>query len=160
MDLVKKIGFTLIAIYLTSIVLNYAQHFIMNQVSCNVGKKMRSDISTKINKIPLKYFDNHNFGDTLSRVTNDVDSVTQSLNMSIGALVTALATLIGCLIMMFYTQWIMAITAIVSSLVGFVLMAVVMKFSQKHFVARQISLAKVSGHIEEYYAGQTMRIRV
>ncbi len=156
MDLVKKIGFTLIAIYLTSIVLNYAQHFIMNQVSCNVGKKMRSDISTKINKIPLKYFDNHNFGDTLSRVTNDVDSVTQSLNMSIGALVTALATLIGCLIMMFYTQWIMAITAIVSSLVGFVLMAVVMKFSQKHFVARQISLAKVSGHIEEYYAGQNI----
>lgn len=156
LSVIANIGFTLIGIYAASIILNYVQHYIMNHVSCNVGKKMRSDISKKINKVPLKYFDSHNYGDTLSRVTNDVDSVTQSLNISIGALVTATATLIGCIIMMFVTQWIMAITAILSSLIGFVLMAVVMKFSQKHFNARQVSLANVSGHIEEYYAGQNI----
>lgn len=153
---VSKIGFTLITIYLASIILNYVQHFIMNHVSCNVGKQMRTSISTKINKIPLKYFDSHNYGDTLSRVTNDVDLVSQSLNMSIGSLVTALATLIGCVIMMFATQWLMAITAIVSSLVGFILMSVIVKISQKHFIARQVSLASVSAHIEEYYAGQNI----
>lgn len=156
LNAVTNIGITLICIYAISIVLNYTQHFIMNHVSCNVGKRMRSNISQKINKIPLRYFDTHNYGDTLSRVTNDVDSVTQSLNMSIGSLVTAAATLIGCVIMMFVTQWLMAITAIVSSLIGFVLIGVVMKFSQKHFNARQASLAKVSGHIEEYYAGQNI----
>ena len=150
------IACTLVGIYAASIILNYVQQFIMNYVACGVGKKMRSDISTKINRVPLKYFDNHNYGDTLSRVTNDVDSVTQSLNMSIGSLVAAVATLIGCVIMMFVTQWLMAITAIVASLIGFVFMVIVMARSQKYFNARQTSLAEVSGHIEEYYAGQNI----
>ena len=156
LNAVSVIGFTLIGIYATSMILNYLQHFIMNHVSCNVGKKMRTNIIEKINKVPLKYFDSHNNGDTLSRVTNDVDLVTQSLNNSIGSLVSAIATLIGCIVMMFSTQWLMAITAIASSFIGFVLMAVIMKFSQKHFIARQQSLALVSGHIEEYYAGQNI----
>lgn len=153
---ITTIGLTLIGIYAASMILSYIQQFIMNHVSCNVGKKMRTNISTKINKVPLKYFDTHNYGDTLSRVTNDVDAVTQSLNNSIGSLVAAGATLIGCIIMMFVTQWIMAITAIVSCLIGFIFMALVMGRSQKYFAARQKSLAEVSGHIEEYYAGQNI----
>lgn len=156
LNAIVTIGCTLIGIYASSVILNYVQQFIMNHVSCNVGKKMRTNISEKINKVPLKYFDTHNYGDTLSRVTNDVDTVTQSLNMSIGSLVTAVATLIGCIIMMFVTQWIMAITAIVAALIGFVFMAIVMGKSQKYFNARQKSLAEVSGHIEEYYAGQNI----
>lgn len=153
---VTTIGFTLIGIYAASIIANYVQHYIMTHVSCKVGKQMRSDISGKINRVPLKYFDTHNYGDTLSRVTNDVDTVTQSLNNSIGSLVTATATLIGCIVMMFVTQPIMAATAIASSLIGFALMLVVMGRSQKYFNARQKSLAEVSDHIEEYYAGQSI----
>lgn len=156
LNAILTIGCTLIGIYAASIVLSYVQQFIMNHVSCNVGKKMRSNISEKINKIPLKYYDTHNYGDTLSRVTNDVDTVTQSLNTSLGSLITAVATLIGCIVMMFVTQWIMAITAIVATLIGFVFMALVMGKSQKYFNARQQSLAEVSGHIEEYYAGQNI----
>lgn len=153
---IRRIAFTLIAIYAGSMILHYIQTFIMNQVACQVGKEMRTDISGKINRIPLKYFDSHNYGDTLSRVTNDVDSISQSLHMSIGSLVSALATLITCLIMMFKTEWRMAFTAIAASLLGFIGMMLIMGKSQKHFIARQRSLAEVNGHVEEYYAGQNI----
>ncbi len=156
LDAVKHVAFILIAIYASSMALSYIQSFIMNYVACNVGRKMRTDISQKINRIPLKYFDSHNYGDTLSRVTNDVDSIAQSLNMSVGMLVTAAATLISCVIMMFVTEWRMALTAIGASAVGFILMGVIMGRSQRYFNARQISLAKVNGHVEEYYAGQNI----
>jgi len=156
MDKITGIAVTLIVIYAISMLLGYLQSLIMTYVSCNVGKKMRSDITNKINRIPLKYFDSHNHGDTLSRVTNDVDSISQSLNMSIGALVSALATLTGCVVMMFATEWRMALTAIAASLIGFVAMGLVMGRSQKHFVERQNSLAEVNGHVEEYYAGQNI----
>lgn len=156
MDEIARIGFILIGIYAASMILNYCQSFIMNYVSCNVGKRMRSDISAKINRMPLRYFDSHNYGDTLSRVTNDVDTISQSLNMSIGTLVSAVATLVGCLIMMFVTEWRMAFTAIISSLIGFMAMGAIMGRSQKYFHARQKSLAKVNGHVEEYYAGQNI----
>lgn len=156
MDKITSIAVTLIVIYAISMLLGYLQSLIMTYVSCNVGKKMRSDITNKINRIPLKYFDSHNHGDTLSRVTNDVDSISQSLNMSIGALVSALATLTGCVVMMFATEWRMALTAIAASLIGFVAMGLVMGRSQKHFVERQNSLAEVNGHVEEYYAGQNI----
>lgn len=150
----QKVIWTLIAMYAGSMVLSYAQHFIMTTVSCGVTKKMRSDISEKINKVPLKYFDSHNFGDTLSRVTNDVDTISQSLTNSIGTLISAVSMLIGCLIMMFKTQWILAFSAIGATLLGFILIAFIMAKSQKYFDARQQSLAKVNGHVEEYYAGQ------
>lgn len=153
---VKRIGFILIAIYVGSMILNYLQGYIMNIVACNVGKKMRSDISGKINRIPLRYFDSHNYGDTLSRVTNDVDSITQSLNMSIGTLVSSVATLIGCIVMMFATEWRMALTAIAATFIGFIFMGSIMGKSQKYFNARQNSLAAVNGHVEEYYAGQNI----
>lgn len=155
-DMTEIVGIatTLITIYAISLVLGYFQSFIMNYVASNVGKKMRTDISKKINKIPLKYFDSHNFGDTLSRVTNDVDTISQSLNMSVGILVSAATTLIGCVVMMFATEWRMALTAIGASLLGFILMGAIMGKSQKYFNARQKSLADVNGHVEEYYAGQ------
>ncbi len=156
LEAVKRIGFILIAIYGSSMLLSYVQSFIMNYVACNVGRKMRMDISRKINRIPLKYFDSHNYGDTLSRVTNDVDSIVQSLNMSVGMLVTAAATLVSCIVMMFVTEWRMALTAIGASVVGFILMGVIMGRSQRYFNARQLSLAKVNGHVEEYYAGQNI----
>ena len=153
---IARIGFTLVGIYAISLILGYLQSMIMAQVSCNVGRKMRSDITVKINRIPLKYFDSHNQGDTLSRVTNDVDTITQSLNMSVGTLVSSAATLVGCIVMMFVTEWRMALTGIGASLIGFIAMAVIMGKSQKYFVARQNSLAKVNGHVEEYYAGQNI----
>ena len=156
MNEIWRIAWILIAIYVGSMILNYCQSFIMNTVSCRVGNRMRTDISKKINRVPLKYFDTHSFGDTLSRVTNDVDTISQSLHMSIGTLVSAVATLIGCLIMMFVTEWRMALTAIVASLIGFMGMSIIMSRSQKYFNARQKSLAEVNGHVEEYYAGQNI----
>ena len=156
MDKITSIAVTLIIIYVISLVLGYLQSLIMAHVSCNVGKKMRSDISGKINRIPLRYFDSHSMGDTLSRVTNDVDTISQSLNMSVGTLVSSVASLLGCIVMMFITEYRMALTAIVSSLIGFIAMGLIMAKSQKHFNARQESLAKVNGHVEEYYAGQNI----
>lgn len=156
MEKITSIAVTLIVIYAISMLLGYLQSLIMTHVSCNVGKKMRSDITSKINRMPLKYFDSHNHGDTLSRVTNDVDSISQSLNMSVGVLVSAITTLIGCVVMMFVTEWRMALTAIVSSLIGFIAMSLIMGKSQKHFIERQNSLAEVNGHVEEYYAGQNI----
>lgn len=153
---IARIATVLICIYGCSMALNYTQAFIMNHVSCHVGRRMRADISRKINRLPLRYFDTHNHGDTLSRVTNDVDSISQSLNMSIGTLVSAAATLTGCLIMMFLTEWRMALTAVTASLIGFLGMSGIMGRSQKHFHARQASLAEVNGHVEEYYAGQNI----
>ncbi len=154
MDEIARIGYILIGIYACSMILSYVQHVLMNRVSCRVGYRMRSDISRKINRIPLSYFDRHNFGDTLSRVTNDVDMISQSLNQSVGMLATAVSTLIGCTVMMFITEWRMALTAILSCLIGFVLMGLIMGRSQKYFNARQKSLAEVNGHVEEYFAGQ------
>lgn len=154
MDEIARIGFILVGIYVCSMILNYIQHVIMNKVSCRVGYNMRSDISRKINVLPLSYYDTHNFGDTLSRVTNDVDMISQSLNQSIGMLVTASATLVGCTIMMFITEWRMAVTAILSCLIGFIFMSIIMGRSQKYFNARQKSLADVNGHVEEYFTGQ------
>lgn len=153
---VGEIAVTLIIIYGISMLLGYLQAAIMIHVSANVEKRMRSDISEKINRIPLKYFDSHNHGDTLSRVTNDVDTIGQSLHMSVGTLVSAITTLLGCLVMMFATQWLMALTAIGASLLGFFAMGLITSKSQRHFVARQVSLAHVNSHVEEYYAGQNI----
>lgn len=153
---IARIGGILITMYGAGGVLGYLQAFLLNYISCNMGKKMRSDISGKINRTPLNYYDTHNFGDTLSRVTNDVDTVSQSVNSSIVTLVSAVVTFFGCMIMMFATEWRMALTAIGSSLVGFLLMGGIMGKSQKYFSARQQSLAEVNAHIEEYYAGQNI----
>lgn len=156
MEKITHIGWKLIFIYAAGMILHYLQSFIMNYVSCNLGKGMRTGINEKISKIPLKYFDTHNYGDTLSRVTNDVDMISQSLNGALGMLVSSAATILGCVVMMFITEWRMALTAIASCLIGFLLMGLIMGKSQRYFHARQFHLAEVNSHIEEYYAGQNI----
>lgn len=125
----------------------------MIKVANRYAKKLRTSISKKINKLPLKYFDNNLSGDILSRVTNDVDTIAQSLNNSLSTLISSLTLFIGSIIMMFVTNYIMAITAIVSSLIGFILMFIILSKSQKYFTERQEQLGKLNGYIEEIYNG-------
>ena len=156
LDKVKSIGILLIIFYSLSFIFNYFQGFIMATVTQRFSKKLRSEISIKINKLPLKYFDKNSYGDILSRVTNDVDTLGQTMNQSIGTLVTSVTMFIGSLIMMFYTNAIMAITAIVSTIIGFALMAVILAKSQKYFNAQQKQLGILNGHIEEMYSGHNV----
>ena len=151
-DTIKDITITLIIIYVCSAICSFVQAICMTDVANKFAKELRSRISEKINKLPLKYFDKHQAGDTLSRVTNDVDTIAQSMNQSLGSLVSNVALFLGTIIMMFYTNWIMALTAILSSLIGFAGMNVILKKSQKYFVARQVELGKLNGHIEEIYS--------
>lgn len=158
MDLegIKKISFFLLCLYLTSAIFNFIQSFIMATVANNFAKELRSKISVKINKLPLRYFDSHSYGDILSRVTNDVDTIGMTMNQSLGSLVSAITLFLGTIIMMFVTNWIMAITAIVASLIGFILMFVILGKSQKYFTARQVELGKLNGHIEEIYSSHNV----
>lgn len=144
------------ALYLVSAIFNFAQSFIMATVSNNFAKELRTKISRKINKLPLKYFDSHEIGDILSRVTNDVDTIGVSMYQSLGSLVGAITLFLGTIIMMFITNPIMAITAIVSSLIGFILMFIILGKSQKYFTARQVELGKLNGHIEEIYSAHNL----
>lgn len=132
-DKIKSIAIFLVCIYLISAIFNYIESISMTSVSNNFARKLRSNISTKINRLPLKYFDNHSIGDTLSRVTNDVDMIAQSMNQSLSTLVSAITLFIGTVIMMFVTNAVMAITAIIASLFGFVFMFIVLGKSQKYF---------------------------
>ena len=152
-DGIKKIVYFLVGLYLLSALFTYLESIAMTDVANKFARKLRSKISTKINRLPLKYFDNHQAGDILSRVTNDVDTIAQSMNQSLSTLVSAITLFVGTIIMMFVTNWIMAITAIVSSLLGFVFMFGVLAKSQKYFVARQTELGNLNGHIEEVYSG-------
>ena len=152
-DKIKSIAIFLVCIYLISAIFNYIESISMTSVSNNFARKLRSNISTKINRLPLKYFDNHSIGDTLSRVTNDVDIIAQSMNQSLSTLVSAITLFIGTVIMMFVTNAVMAITAITASLFGFVFMFIVLGKSQKYFSAKQTELGNLNGHIEEIYSG-------
>ena len=152
-DKIKGIATFLIILYLCSALFTYIESISMTDVSNKFANKLRSSISKKINKLPLKYFDNHAVGDTLSRVTNDVDTIAQSMNNSLATLVSAVTLFIGSIIMMFYTNWIMALTAIFSSLFGFMFMFAVLGKSQKYFAERQTELGNLNGHIEEVYSG-------
>ena len=153
---VKSIGLLLVFLYLISAIFCYIQGFLLCTVSNNYAKTLRTNISAKINRLPLRYFDNHEMGDVLSRVTNDVDSIAMNMNQSIGSLVTSITLFIGSIIMMFYTNWIMAVTAIVSSLLGFLLMFIILNKSQKYFNQKQVELGKLNGHIEEIYSGHNI----
>lgn len=152
-DKIKSIALFLMILYICSATFTYIESIAMTDVSNNFARKLRKTISSKINKLPLKYFDNHANGDLLSRVTNDIDTIAQSMNQSLSTLVSAIALLIGSVFMMFYTNWIMAITAIGASLLGFIFMAMVLSKSQKYFVMRQSVLGNLNGHIEEIYSG-------
>ncbi len=153
---IKKIALFLITIYLIGTICNYLEHFIMATITNRFSKKLRNDISDKINKLPLKYFDSTPYGDILSRVTNDVDSMSQAIHQSIGTLVNSMTLLIGSVFMMFYTNWILALTAIISSLFGFLFMIIILSKSQKYFLAFQKELGKLNGHIEETYTGHSV----
>lgn len=156
LDKVKSIGLLLIILYSLSFIFNYFQGFLMATVTQKFSKKLRGEISIKINKLPLKYFDKNSYGDILSRVTNDVDTLGQTMNQSIGTLVSSVTMFIGSLIMMFYTNWLMAITAIIATIIGFALMAVILAKSQKYFNAQQKQLGILNGHIEEMYSGHNV----
>ena len=156
MDAVAKIAWTLVFFYAGSMVLGYIQSFIMATVTQALSKKMRTDISQKINRLPLKYFDNTSIGNVLSRVTNDVDAIGQTLNQSLATLITSVTMFFGSLIMMFYNNWIMAVTAVGASIIGLVLMVLIMRSSQKYFKIQQNELGAINGHVEEIYSGHNV----
>lgn len=153
LDEVERIGWIITILYVLSFIFSYAQSFMMATITQRTTKRMRTEITRKINRIPLKYFDSTSYGNVLSRVTNDIDTIGQALTNSLGTLISSIATFVGALIMMFYTNWIMAFSAIFATVIGFMFMSFIMKRSQKYFVSQQKELGKLNGHIEEVYAG-------
>lgn len=155
MDLnaIQSIVILLAILYLSSALLSYFQSLIMTYISNGFAKDLRLRVSKKMNRLPLSYFDQNQTGDLLSRVTNDIDTIAQSMNQSLSTLVSNITLFLGTLIMMFVTNWMLALTAVFASLIGFVFMAIVMKRSQKYFRDRQTALGKLNGHIEEIYSG-------
>ena len=156
LDKVKDITIFLVCLYLISAIFGYFENYLMVIASNNFAKSLRTKISKKINKLPLKYFDKNSYGDVLSRVTNDVDTINMSLQNSLGTFVGAVSLFIGCIIMMFVTNCIMAITCILSSLFGFAFMSIILSKSQKYFNQRQIELGNLNGHIEEIYSSHNV----
>ncbi|ASA21577.1 ABC transporter ATP-binding protein [Paenibacillus donghaensis] len=156
MEAITSIGLFLVFIYILSAVLSLAQGLIMSIVTQKVSKSLRTDLSSKMNRLPISYYNKSTTGDILSRVTNDVDTIGQALNQSVGSLVTALALFVGSIIMMFKTNVLMTLTAIVATVIGFGLMAAIMKKSQKYFQSQQEYLGKINGHVEEVYSGHTV----
>lgn len=152
-DKIKSISLFMFILYLLSSLFNFTQQVIMANLSNNFANNLRERISKKINRLPLKYFDNHLSGDILSRVTNDIDTIAQTMNQSLASLVSSFTLFLGSLVMMFVTNWIMALTAVISSLVGFLGMGFILSKSQKYFEARQKELGNLNGHIEEVYSG-------
>lgn len=153
LNAVIDIAIFLAILYGAGLILNYLQGFIMATVTQRITKGLRGEISTKINRLPLKYFDTNSYGDVLSRVTNDVDTIGMTLNQSLGSLVTSVTLFLGALFMMFYTNWIMALAGVGATIIGFVLMTVIISHSQKYFLQQQNELGNINGHIEEIYAG-------
>ena len=156
LDKVKSISLTLIIIYVISAIFGYLEQFIMAVVTNRFSKDLRKEITEKINRMPLKYFDKHSYGDILSRVTNDVDTLSMTLNQSLGTLVSSITLFIGSLFMMFITNGIMAIVAIISSIIGFAFMLIVISHSQKYFLMLQNEIGDLDGHIEEMYSGHNV----
>ncbi len=156
MDKIKDIGLVLVIIFGLSALFGFFQSFIMATISNNFAKSLRSSISVKINKLPLKYFDSHEMGNVLSIVTNDVDTIGMQMNQSLATLVSSLTLFVGSIIMMFVTNYVMALTAIISSILGFVLMFIILGKSQKYFNQRQTELGNMNGFIEEIYSGHNV----
>ena len=156
MNVAINIMCVLIAIYASSCICSALQHLMMTKVSQSVSKRLRTDIDKKINTVPLKYIDSTSHGDLLSRITNDADTIAQGLNNSVATLVYSITLLLASTIMMFVTNYILAFTTIGCSLLGFVLIAIIMKKSQKYFIAQQNGLGEINGHIEETYSGHSI----
>ncbi|MDL2236304.1 ABC transporter ATP-binding protein/permease [Christensenellaceae bacterium OttesenSCG-928-K19] len=153
---ILELAVTLIILYTAGMLLSWMQGRIMATTTQKITQKMRNDISVKINKLPLKYFDNSSYGDVLSRVTNDVDTIGTTLNQSIGSLVSAITLFVGALIMMLLTNTTLALVAIAAVAIGFVLMMLIIRKSQKHFSAQQEQLGAMNGHVEEVYSGHNI----
>ena len=156
MEKVKNIFITLVIIYTLSLVFNYLQSVISTIVTNKISNRLRNDISKKINKLPLKYFDNTEYGDILSIVVNDVSTLSNSLSDCVSVFFSSIVLFIGSIIMMFVTNYIMAITAIVSTLIGFVIMAIIIFKSQKYFLKQQKYLGELNGCIEETYSSHNI----
>lgn len=155
-DAVISIVLLLVVLYALGFLFSVLQGVIMATVTQRVSKTLRTDIDRKINRLPLRYFDGTSTGNILSRVTNDVDTIGQTLNQSLGTLVSSLASFLGALVMMVYTNWIMAFSAVAATLIGFILMMVIISRSQKYFSEQQNELGVINGHIEETYAGHNV----
>ena len=153
MAAIGHIGVILLVIYGLSAVFTYVEHYIMATVTLELSRDMRQDLSRKINRVPMSYFSKVSHGDILSRVTNDVSTLQQALANSLPSMISAAAQFIGCLVMMFLTEWRMALAAIAVTLAGFLIMAVVMLRSQRYFTARQENLSTLNGYVEEMYSG-------
>jgi len=156
MEKIKNIVILLVIIYLVSAIFSFIQSFTMATVSNNFARYLRRTITTKINKLPLSYFDTHETGNVLSIVTNDVDTIGMQMNQSLATLVTSITLFLGSLIMMFVTNYVMALTAIISSILGFILMFLILGKSQKYFNQRQAELGNMNGYIEEIYSGHNI----
>ena len=152
-DAIWRITFIIIGLEVASFISEIVESFTMTNVSNNFARLLRNRISVKINKLPLRFFDKSRTGDTLSRVTNDVDLIAQTLNQSLSTLVAAIAMFIGVVAMMFITNALMAVTAVISGLFGFFFIALVLRKSQRYFTARQKQLGILNAHIEEIYSG-------
>ena len=150
---VGHIAWTLVALYVGYAVLGYVQSWMMANVTQRTAQRLRESISVKINKLPLKYFDKVSYGDVLSRITNDVDAIGQTLGQSLGSQITSVTLVVGALVMMFYNNVIMTLCSIGASLIGLIIMMAIMKSSQKYFARQQMALGDVNGHVEEMYAG-------
>lgn len=153
---VVRIVTLLVVLYALGFLFSISQGMIMATVTQRVTKSLRTSISEKINRLPLRYFDSTSTGNILSRVTNDVDTIGQTLNQSLGSIVTSAAMFCGSLVMMFYTNWIMALSAVAATAAGFGLMIVIISHSQKYFSQQQKELGSLNGHIEETYAGHNI----
>ena len=153
---IKNMALILAIIYILSSIFSYIESILTTIIANKYAYKLRRDISRKINKLPLRYFDRHEIGDVLSRVTNDIDTVSQTMNNTIASLVSSITLLIGSIIMMFVTNWQMALTAIISSLFGFMFMAIILSKSQRYFTQRQVELGNLNAHIEEIYSGHSV----
>ena len=150
---VARVGVLLAVIYGLSALFGFIQHYIMASVTLKMSYRVRAELSEKINRVPQKYFNFHAQGDILSRITNDVSTLQQGLTNSLPTIISAATQFLGCLIMMFVTEWRLALAALGITLVGLLLTVLIMSRSQKYFTARQESLGKLNGYVEEMYSG-------
>lgn len=155
-DKIVRICIFLATLYGIGAVMSYIQGFITTTITQKFSKKLRTQVAEKIDRLPLQYFDSHKQGDTLSRVTNDLDTVGQSLNQSLGSLAPSITLLIGSIIMMFHNDWMLSLTAIISVFLGFAVVVLILSKSQKHFSAQQRKLGAVSSFAEEVYSGHSV----
>ena len=153
MEAIAKTALFLLGLYVLSAVFSFLQHFILATVTLRLSNRLRADIFDKVNRAPMKLFGRIPYGDILSRMTNDVNTLVQSLSNSLPSMISAAAQFIGCLVMMFITEWHMSIAAVGATLIGFALMGLIMSRSQKYFLARQTSLGQLNGYVEEMYTG-------